>query len=138
MNRIVRIKLTDFIGTPIESLFIEATEKLSRFKTNNITLQLWYIDSEIPIKKIQDFIFKYSQNNKIKIIIKPYIKDTPENFIFYDMLSYKATSTKNKRLTYRYKTLNDIIEGIQELDKILEFITKDKPTKLQKRNDYED
>ena len=99
---------------------------------------LWYDDGELSSKDIQNFISKYSVNTKIKIIIKPKLIDTSNNFIFFDMIYCTAKPTKNHRLKFTYKTLNDIIEGIKELDKILEFITKEKPKKLQKRNDHED
>ena len=138
MNRTVRIKLTDIIDTKSESIIINKIENLSRFRNNNITLQLWYDDGELSSKDIQNFISKYSVNTKIKIIIKPKLIDTSNNFIFFDMISCTAKPTKNHRLKFTYKTLNDIIEGIKELDKILEFITKEKPKKLQKRNDHED
>ena len=47
MNRTVRIKLTDIIDTKSESIIINKIENLSRFRNNNITLQLWYDDGEL-------------------------------------------------------------------------------------------
>ena len=138
MNRNIRLKLTDIINTKSEPVIISKIENLSRFRNNNITLQLWYDDGELSSKDIQNFISKYSVNTKIKIIIKPKLIDTSNNFVFFDMIHCTAKPTKNHRLKLTYKTLNDLIEGIKELDKILEFITKEKPKKLQKRNDHED
>ena len=120
MNRTIRLKLTDIINTKSEPVIISKIENLSRFRNNNITLQLWYDDGELSSKDIQNFISKYSVNTKIKIIIKPKLIDTSNNFVFFDMIHCIAEPTKNHRLKLTYKTLNDLIEGIKELDKIVE------------------
>ena len=42
------------------------------------------------------------------------------------------------RFTYQYKDKKNIVNGLKELYNCVKFITSDKPTKKQKRNDYED
>jgi len=60
------------------------------------------------------------------------------DWLFFDIRPLGLKRDGNSRFSYEYSTSKQIVKGLDELDKILKFITEDVPTKHQKRNDYED
>ena len=56
----------------------------------------------------------------------------------YDILPTEEEHANWSRFTYQYKNKKSIVNGLKELYDCVKFITSDKPTKRQKRNDYED
>ena len=109
------------------------TSKIS-FNQLILIVNIDYLVSLLSFLKNDEF-FSFDTLIDVTAIDNSELENHSARFtVVYNLLS----TTKNHRLKFTYKTLNDIIEGIKELDKILEFITKEKPKKLQKRNDHED
>ena len=78
---------------------------------------------------------KLSFRTIIKQSHKLHIKD----FIFFDIIPTHISNSKiSKRFSYSYINSDNILGGLQEFYNVTKFITSDKPSKKQKRNDYED
>ena len=58
--------------------------------------------------------------------------------MWFDVIPTNVTSNLRNRFQYCYSKPNKILDGLDEFYNITKFTISDKPTKRQKRNDYED
>ena len=132
----VRIKLTDFIDTEHESSVMEMINNIHVDLKAFILLHLWYNDGDDI--KLKDFLMKWEDKLHFKTVVKEGTHVTSDEFIFFDILPSEEKQSEWSRFVYQYEDKKDIVKGLKELYDCLKFITLDKPTKRQKRNDYED
>ena len=60
------------------------------------------------------------------------------DYIFFDIIPVGISDNVSKRFSYNYINTDKILDGLQEFYNVVKFTTSEKPTKRQKRNDYED
>ena len=73
-----------------------------------------------------------------KTVVKQGHKLMLNDYIFFDIIPVGTPDTVSKRFSYGYINTDKILDGLQEFYNVVKFTTSDKPTKRQKRNDYED
>ena len=132
----VRIKLSDFIDTEYEDDVMNSISKVHSDLQSLILLHLWY-DGGDNIK-LKNFLMKWEDKLHFKTIVKEGTNVTSDEFIFFDILPIEEKREVWSRFTYQYNDKANIVNGLKELYDCVKFITSDKPTKRQKRNDYED
>ena len=132
----VRIKLSDFIDTEYESSVMEMINNIHVDLHAFILLHLWY--NEGDDLKLKDFLMKWEDKLHFKTVVKEGTNITSDEFIFFDILPKEEKQADWSRFTFQYENKKNIVKGLKELYDCLKFITLDKPTKRQKRNDYED
>tara|TARA_R110002074_G_scaffold245686_2_gene417630 strand:- start:97 stop:444 length:348 start_codon:yes stop_codon:yes gene_type:complete len=101
-----------------------------------ILLHLWYKDGDDI--KLKDFLMKWEDKLHFKTVVKEGPHVTSDEFIFFDILPSEEKQSEWSRFTFQYQYKKNIVKGLKELYDCLKFVTSDKPTKRQKRNDYED
>ena len=132
----VRLKLSDFIDTEYEDGVMESISKVHSELQSLILLHLWYDEGDNI--KLKNFLMKWEDKLHFKTIVKEGTEVTSDEFIFFDILPKEEKQANWSRFTYQYKNKKSIVNGLKELYDCVKFITSDKPTKRQKRNDYED
>jgi len=132
----VRLKLSDFIDTEYEDDVMESISKVYSELQSLILLHLWYDEGDNI--KLKNFLMKWEDKLHFKTIVKEGNNVTSYEFIFFDILPTEEEQANWSRFTYQYKNKKSIVNGLKELYDCVKFITSDKPTKRQKRNDYED
>jgi hypothetical protein len=132
----VRLKLSDFIDTEYEDDVMESITKVYSELQSLILLHLWYDEGDTI--KLKNFLMKWEDKLHFKTIVKEGTEVTSDEFIFFDILPKEEKQANWSRFTYQYKNKKSIVNGLKELYDCVKFITSDKPTKRQKRNDYED
>jgi|TARA_B100001778_G_scaffold60308_1_gene46926 hypothetical protein len=132
----VRIKLSDFIDTKYEDEILELISNVHTDLKSFILLHLWYNEGDDI--KLKDFLIRWEDKLHFKTIVKEGTDVTSDEFIFFDILPEEEQQAEWSRFTYQYKDKKNIVSGLKELYNCVKFITSDKPTKKQKRNDYED
>jgi len=149
INPNIRLYLPDVINGGYTEQIIKMLTDISN-DVRSARLYFWYHEPDLKAKQVKDFLdsWESEEHTNFKTIIRPYYFDTQNDFIWYDVMSYKmvdsltpdATGIKNQytRFSWRYVEPKDIIEGLEEFKVIYEFVTNDKPIKKQKRNDGED
>ena len=135
----LRLKLSDFINTDMEDAVMNRINHIHSELHVTVLLYLWFGEDEISGTDLKDFLMKWEDKLSFKTIVKQshtlHIKD----FIFFDIIPTNISNTGiSKRFSYSYITSDKILSGLQEFYNVTKFITSDKPTKRQKRNDYED
>tara|TARA_R100001126_G_C4877502_1_gene176987 strand:+ start:659 stop:1075 length:417 start_codon:yes stop_codon:yes gene_type:complete len=132
----VRMKLSDFINTEHEEKIMNKYSEVNNNYHVASMLYLWFEDGD-DITTLKEFISRWEKKLSIQTKIKNSSSISKNDWLFFDI---KPTSlpTSRARFTFSYSDSKQILDGLCELDKILKFITEDKPTKTQKRNDYED
>jgi len=132
----VRLKLSDFIDTEYEDDVMESITKVYSELQSLILLHLWYDEGDTI--KLKNFLMKWEDKLHFKTIVKEGTEVTSDEFIFFDILPKEEKQANWSRFTYQYKNKKSIVNGLKELYDCVKFITSDKSTKKQKRNDYED
>ena len=132
----VRIKLSDFINTEHESSVMEMINTIHTDLSALILLHLWYNEGDDI--KLKDFLMKWEDKLHFKTVVKEGSHVTSDEFIFFDILPSEEKQSEWSRFTFQYQYKKNIVKGLKELYDCLKFVTSDKPTKRQKRNDYED
>ena len=132
----VRIKLSDFIDTEYEDDVMNSISKVHSDLQSLILLHLWYDEGDNI--KLKNFLMKWEDKLHFKTIVKEGTNVTSDEFIFFDILPIEEKHEVWSRFTYQYNDKANIVNGLKELYDCVKFITSDKPTKRQKRNDYED
>ena len=132
----VRLKLSDFIDTEYEDDVMESINKVYSELQSLILLHLWYDEGDNI--KLKNFLMKWEDKLHFKTIVKEGTDISSDEFIFFDILPIEKEQANWSRFTYQYKNKKSIVNGLKELYDCVKFITSDKPTKRQKRNDYED
>ena len=134
----LRVKLSDFINTDIEQ---EVMNKINDAHTEfriTLLLYLWFEEGELSNKDLKDFLMRWEDKLTFKTVVKQGHKLMINDYIFFDIIPVGTPDNISKRFSYNYINTDKILDGLQEFYNVLKFTTSDKPTKRQKRNDYED
>ena len=134
----LRMKLSDFINTDKEKKIMEMVNKTHIDLTTTILLHLWFEDGEINSTDLKEFLIRWEDKLHFRTIVNPNSDIEPYEFIFFDVVPNHTPDNGRHRFAYRYTNNDRILDGLNELYNCLKFINIDKPTKRQKRNDYED
>ena len=128
----LRLKMTDFLDTEIESWVINRINEI--YKINQFKLHLWYENDEVtPHNK------RIYQEVRKKLHFKTTIKSSKEiernEFVWYDIIDEKDKEVQSRtRFTY----VGDVVNGLNQFEETLRFCLKPKsetPIRKQKRND---
>ena len=138
MKLSLRMDLGSFINTDIEE---EVLDKLESIHKDDIKyyLTLWYRDGSITSEDINKFLRKYENklHLKTKIVVDNKLK--PNDFIWYDITKKDDINHEQQiRFQYVFSNQKQIFEALNNFHSTAKFCLSDKPTKKQKRNDYED
>ena len=129
----LRLKMTDFLDTEIESWVINRINEI--YKINQLKLHLWYENDEVNQAKIQKFIKMNKQDLNIKTTIKSSKEIERNEFVWYDIIDEKDKEVASRtRFTY----VGDVVNGLNQFEETLRFCLKPKsetPIRKQKRND---
>ena len=130
--------LGSFINTDIEE---EVLGKLESIHKDDLKyyLTLWYRDGSITSEDINKFLRKYENklHLKTKIVVDNKLK--PNDFIWYDITKKDDINHEQQiRFQYVFSNQKQIFEALNNFHSTAKFCLSDKPTKKQKRNDYED
>ncbi len=134
----LRVKLSDFINTDIEQ---EVMNKINDAHTEfriTVLLYLWFEEGELSNKDLKDFLMRWEDKLTFKTVVKQGHKLMLNDYIFFDIIPVGTPDNISKRFSYNYINTDKILDGLQEFYNVVKFTTSDKPTKRQKRNDYED
>ena len=145
----IRLYLPDVIKCGNTKEVLDYLADISNTITN-AKLFFWWHEPDLKQKQVKEFIDEWEarKHSNFKTIFRPYYFDNQNDFIWYDVISKamlesltpRATGIKNQyvRFSWRYSDPSSILEGLKEFKVIYDFITNEKPTKRQKRNDGED
>ena len=134
----LRLKLTDFINTEIESKVMEKINDIHNELHIAVLLNLWFEDGEIKNKDLKEFLMRWEDKLSFKTIVKQGSDIKTNDFIWFDIIPSGLPYTSNKRFQFKYSNTNSILNGLQQFYEVAKFTTSEKPIKKQKRNDYED
>ena len=135
----LRLKLSDFINTDIEEAVMNKVNGIHSELNVTVLLYLWYDKDEIDNDDLKNFLMRWEEKLSFRTVVKQSHKLHTKDFIFFDIIpTHISDSNISKRFSYNYVTSDKILGGLQEFYNVTKFITSDKPSKKQKRNDYED
>mgnify|MGYP000944408458 FL=1 len=134
----VRMKLSDFINTDNEKEIMEMINKTHIDLSTTILLHLWYENDEISPIDLKDFLLRWEDKLHFRTVVKNTSNVEQYEFVFFDVIPISAPKNKKYRFAYTYISTDKIIDGLNELYTCIKFIKLDRPSKRQKRNDYED
>ena len=143
----LRLKLSDFLNDPLESLVVDKIHEI--YKVHTFKLQLWYDDGEVTAKDLKSFIEKYESLLHYKTTIRPNRDNDHAQFTWYNIIHKDDKDLKYPcRFQYEHESgwkLGGAMNGLEQFKSCLEFVTSPKPSRddrppkrKQKRNDYED
>ena len=143
----LRLKLTDFINSPLEELVVEKINEANVH--HSFKLQLWYDEGEVSASGLKSFIEKYESILHYKTTIRPNRENDHAQYTWYNIIHNDDKDAKYPcRFQYEHESgwkLGGVLNGLEQFRETLKFITSPKPPKLdqplkrkQKRNDYED
>ena len=131
------MKLSDFINTDYEQTIMERYSEVSGKYNVASMLYLWFEEDD-QVDNLKEFITRWENGLSLQTKIMNSSSLSHNDWLFFDIRPLGLKRDGNSRFSYEYSTSKQIVKGLDELDKILKFITEDVPTKHQKRNDYED
>ena len=134
----LRLKLSDFINTELESKIMEKINNIHNELHIAVMLYLWIDEDEINSTDLKKFLMRWETKLSFRTVVKQgsYIK--PNDFIWFDIVPSETPHTSNKRFEFTYITKEHILYGLEDFYNVAKFTTSEKPVKRQKRNDYED
>ena len=134
----LRLKLSDFINTELESKIMEKINNIHNELHIAVMLYLWFDEDEINSTDLKKFLMRWETKLSFRTVVKQgsYIK--PNDFIWFDIVPSETPHTSNKRFEFTYITKEHILYGLEDFYNVAKFTTSEKPVKRQKRNDYED
>ena len=143
----LRIKLSDFLNDPLESLVVDKIHEI--YKIHTFKLQLWYEDGEVKPAELKSFIEKYESILHYKTTIRPNRSADHAQFTWYNIVHDGDKDVKYPcRFQYEHESgwkLGGVLNGLEQFRDCLQFVTSPKPSRddrppkrKQKRNDYED
>ena len=133
----VRMNLFHFLNKPYEK---DVIDKLSEISSDSIVfyLRLWYEDGTISTKDLKEFLLKYESSLHFKTNIRVGNNLKPGDFVWFNIIDNdNAGKLDRVRFEYIYYNKEQILKGLDEFHKCAKFSTSEKPSKIQKRNDYE-
>ena len=143
---VLRLKLSDFLGTDYEK---EVLEKLRQINNKEymppFEIYLWYDrdNDKVDLSRLKDFIVDWESRGdfKSKTIIVPEFFDRPVDFIWYDIIPREVSDNnfiQYSRFQWRYsEPKTGILEGLDEFITTFKFTIADRLPRKQKRNDDE-
>jgi hypothetical protein len=99
---------------------------------------LWYENDEISSTDLKEFLLRWEDKLHFRTVVKNTSNVEQYEFVFFDIIPISVFKNKKYRFTYTYISTDKIIDGLNELYACIKFIKLDRPSKRQKRNDYED
>ena len=137
MTRVIklRLKLSDFIGTDLESMIMERIKAIENDLNIKIILYFWLGDEDVNLK---EFYERWKDNLSIKKIIKNDSGLKANEFIYFDIAPHDIDYNSNVRFQAKYKFIEEIPMLLHSFYDVTKFTTAEKNNKPQKRNDYED
>ena len=137
MTRVIklRLKLSDFIDTDLESMIMERIKEIENDLNIKIILYIWLLDEEVNLK---EFYERWKDNLSIKTIIKNNSSLKANEFIYFDIAPHDIDYNSNVRFQAKYKFIEEIPMLLNSFYDVTKFTTAEKNKKPQKRNDYED
>ena len=139
MSRVsLRLKLSDFINSDIEKAVMDKVNDIHNDLNITVLLYLWFEEDEINSKNLKKFLMSWEDKLSFRTIVKQGCKLSADQFVWFDVIPTNVTSNLRNRFQYCYSKPNKILDGLDEFYNITKFTISDKPTKRQKRNDYED
>ena len=133
----VRMNLLHFLNKPYEK---DVIDKLSEISADSIVfyLRLWYRDGTISTKDLKKFLLEYESSLHFKTNIRVGNNLKPGDFVWFNIVDNdNANKLDRVRFEYIYYNEEQILKGLDEFHKCAKFSTSEKPSKIQKRNDYE-
>ena len=134
----LRLKLTDFINTEIESKVMNKIDNIHNELHIAVLLNLWFDEDELDTGDLKNFLMRWEDKLSFKTIVKQGSDIKTNDFIWFDIIPSGLTYYSNKRFQFTYSNTNSILNGLEEFYNVAKFTTSEKPIKKQKRNDYED
>ena len=134
----LRLKLSDFINADIEQEVMNKINDAHIKLSVTVLLYLWFEEGELSNKDLKNFLMRWEDKLTFKTVVKQGHKLMINDYIFFDIIPVGTPDTVSKRFSYGYINTDKILDGLQEFYNVVKFTTSDKPTKRQKRNDYED
>ena len=134
----LRLKLSDFINTEIESKIMEKIDDIHNKLHIAVMLYLWFDEGEITNKALKDFLMRWEDNLSFKTIVKQGSDIKANDFIWFDIIPSGLPYVSRKRFQFTYLNNKQILQGLSDFHNVSKFTTSEKPMKKQKRNDYED
>ena len=139
MSRVsLRLKLSDFINSDIEKVVMDKVNDIHNDLNITVLLYLWFEEDEINSTNLKKFLMSWEDKLSFRTIVKQGCKLSADQFVWFDVIPTNVTSNLRNRFQYCYSKPNKILDGLDEFYNITKFTISDKPTKRQKRNDYED
>ena len=133
----VRMNLFHFLNKPYEK---DVIDKLSVISADSIVfyLRLWYKDGTVSTKDLKKFLLEYESSLHFKTNIRVDNNLKPGDFVWFNIVDNdNAGKLDRVRFEYIYYNKEQILKGLDEFHKCAKFSTSEKPSKIQKRNDYE-
>ena len=134
----LRLKLSDFINTDMEEAVMNKINSIHTELSVTVLLYLWFEENEINSTDLKKFLMSWEDKLSFRTIVKQGSKLSTDQFIWFDIIPTNTLSNLRNRFQYCYTEPNKILDGLDEFYNITKFTISDKPTKRQKRNDYED
>ena len=135
----VRMNLFHFLNKPYEK---DVIDKLSVISADSIVfyLRLWYKDGTISPKDLKKFLLEYESSLHFKTNIRVGNNLKPGEIVWFNIVDNDNAGKLDShrvRFEYIYNSEEQILKGLEEFHKCAKFCTSEKPSKIQKRNDYE-
>ena len=131
----LRLKLTDFINSPLEELVVEKINEANVH--HSFKLQLWYDEGEVTAKDLKLFLENYESLLKYKTTIRADSHFDRAEFTWYNIIH---EDDFNLEYPYRFQYKHDyedrefgVIKGLEQFKKTLKFITTEKPPRQQEK-----
>ena len=134
----LRLKLSDFINSDIEEEVMEKINIVHSKLHTTVLLYLWFEEDEINSKDLKEFLMRWEDKLTFKTVVKQGFYISTSEFIWFDIVPANIPTSSRNRFRYQYVSYNKVLDGLQEFYNVTKFTTSEKPTKRQKRNDYED
>ena len=142
----LRLKLSDFLNDPLESLVVDKIHEI--YKIHTFKLQLWYDEGEVKPADLKSFMEKYESLLHYKTTIRPNRERDFAQFTWYNIVHKDDHDIKYPcRFQYEHNSgwkPGGVLNGLDQFREALKFVTspkpsrQEKPKRKQKRNDYED
>ena len=90
INPNIRLYLPDVIHSDNTEEILDMLTEISN-KVRSAKLYFWYHEPDLKAKELKDFVdtWESKRHTNFKTIIRPYYFDTQNDFIWYDLMSYK-------------------------------------------------
>ena len=135
----LRLKLTDFINTEMESEIMEKINHSHNKLRIAVMLHLWFDEDEINNKDLKEFLMRWEDKLSFKTIVKQGSSIRMSDFIWFDIVPSGTSYNSRKRFQFGYNknkfAMTDIIHIVlinidicEKFDKLYEqiYITKEK------------